>query len=148
MVTPNLKAGENMDSNDVRLKNLKPFQFGNKMNPGKERIKAVAEALKYARSKSKDALRIAWVIACDDTARNQDRLKAIEIVLDRGLGKPVQLNITDEATLSKDDAAATARLLLNEMLAIQKESKTIDVEADSIQDDDRATEKVELIDEG
>jgi hypothetical protein len=132
-----------MDKDDVRLKNLTPFKKGHKLYPSKETIRTVAESLKYARSKSKDALRIAWVIANDDTARNQDRLKAIEIILDRGMGKPVQLNITEDTGVSRETVTETARMLLSEMLAIQQESNTIDVQAepaDSIQVNDTATE--------
>ncbi len=132
-----------MDKDDVRLNNLTPFKKGHKLYPSKETIRTVAESLKYARSKSKDALRIAWVIANDDTARNQDRLKAIEIILDRGMGKPVQLNITEDTGVSRETVTETARMLLSEMLAIQQESNTIDVQAepaDSIQVNDTATE--------
>lgn len=132
-----------MDKDDVRLNNLTPFKKGHKLYPSKETIRTVAESLKYARSKSKDALRIAWVIANDDTARNQDRLKAIEIILDRGMGKPVQLNITEDTGVSRETVTETARMLLSEMLTIQQESNTIDVQAepaDSIQVNDTATE--------
>ena len=132
-----------MDKDDVRLNNLTPFKKGHKLYPSKETIRTVAESLKYARSKSKDALRIAWVIANDDTARNQDRLKAIEIILDRGMGKPVQLNITEDTGVSRETVTETARMLLSEMLAIQQESNTIEVQAepaDSIQVNDTATE--------
>lgn len=51
------------------------------------------DAIRYAREKSKTALITAMSIMVDEAAKNADRLKACEIILDRGLGKPVQTSV-------------------------------------------------------
>jgi hypothetical protein len=123
-----------------RADHLKPWIIkpGEKRNPT-GLSKEVTEALKYAREKSKDALRIAWCIAVDESAKDQDRLKAIEIVLDRGLGKPaqVQVNVDDKDRLSQQALSNTARELLNEMVRIREQANTYDTElVDEDQDED------------
>lgn len=123
-----------------RADHLKPWVIkpGEKRNPT-GLSKEVTEALKYAREKSKDALRIAWCIAVDESAKDQDRLKAIEIVLDRGLGKPaqIQVNVDDKDRLSQQALSNTARELLNEMVRIREQANTYDTElVDEDQDED------------
>lgn len=123
-----------------RADHLKPWIIkpGEKRNPT-GLSKEVTEALKYAREKSKDALRIAWCIAVDESAKDQDRLKAIEIVLDRGLGKPaqIQVNVDDKDRLSQQALSNTARELLNEMVRIREQANTYDTElVDEDQDED------------
>jgi hypothetical protein len=114
-----------------RADHLKPWiiKKGEKRNPSGV-SKDVTEALKYARSKSKDALRIAWCIAVDESAKDQDRLKAIELVLDRGLGKPaqIQVNVDDREMPSQQAMSNTARELLNEMVSLREKEKTYDTE--------------------
>ncbi len=122
-----------------RADHLKPWIIkpGEKRNPT-GLSKEVTEALKYAREKSKDALRIAWCIAVDESAKDQDRLKAIEIVLDRGMGKPaqIQVNVDDGERLSREALSSTARELLNEMISIQQQGRTYDTEVVSSGEDD------------
>ena len=74
--------------------------------------KGVRDALLYARSKTKEALQIAVMIMMDDAAKDQDRLKACEIVLDRGMGKPIQNNVNVSITDDRKTAALVARQAL------------------------------------
>ena len=74
--------------------------------------KGVRDVLLYARSKTKEALQIAVMIMMDDAAKDQDRLKACEIVLDRGMGKPIQNNVNVSITDDRKTAALVARQAL------------------------------------
>ena len=95
------------------LNNLKPWPDGISNNPGGV-SKVVQGALQYARSKSKEAMITLWCIACDDSAKNQDRLKAIELLLDRGLGKPAQmnLNVNADGSLTSQEIGMLARAVV------------------------------------
>jgi hypothetical protein len=77
---------------------LRPYTpvKGESKNPsGKSRV--VLDSLRYARSKSKEAMIVLWCIANDDAARDQDKIRAIELLLDRALGKPAQMNVNFDA---------------------------------------------------
>lgn len=75
--------------NNNGIKNLKPFKPGQSGNPGGRPkmdpdIKAAFEALTPVA-----IAKLQEIILADGT-KDADRLRAIDIALDRGLGKPVQ----------------------------------------------------------
>jgi hypothetical protein len=64
------------------------FTKGNPSNGGRKKL---PEELKEAfREAAPDALEVLKKIMLNDRARDADRIKAAEIILDRGYGKPVQ----------------------------------------------------------
>ncbi len=53
------------------------------------RPRGVPEFMEAARKLTPEALRLLASIMRDDEAQNSDRIKAAQIILDRGMGKPV-----------------------------------------------------------
>ena len=103
--------------------------------------KGVRDALLYARSKTKEALQIAVMIMMDDAAKDQDRLKACEIVLDRGMGKPIQNNVNVSITDDRKTAALVARQALallrsGDADAIEVEIERAEEEAPALMESD------------
>lgn len=97
---------------------LKPWvkgQSGNPLGCSKE----VWNVIRNARGKSNEAIEIAYEIMCDDRIRAQDRLKACEIILERGLGKAPQLNVNvdGDTKAGKNAVAVVARQVF---LSLQK----------------------------
>ena len=90
---------------------LKPWVKGESGNP-LGCSKEVWNVIRNARGKSNEAIEIAYEIMCDDRIRAQDRLKACEIVLDRGMGKPIQNNVNVSITDDRKTAALVARQAL------------------------------------
>jgi hypothetical protein len=66
-----------------------PWQKGRSGNPG-GRVKVDPELKAIAREYTQDAIGTAVAIMRNPEARDSDRLKAAEILLDRGHGKPRQ----------------------------------------------------------
>lgn len=98
---------------------LKPWvkgQSGNRQGLSRE----VGEALRYARSKTKDALRVATALMMDNTVAAKDRLKACEIVLERGLGKAPQLNLNMEADGGQSNKKAVNVIARQVFLTLQR----------------------------
>ena len=107
--------------------NLKPWKKGESGNPAGCN-KTVFEAITFARPKSKEALRVALTLMMDETVRAQDRLKACEIILERGLGKAPQLNLNVDAT-DTPAAKKTVNILARQvLLTLQKGEDVIDAE--------------------
>ena len=74
---------ERHDQRDARGR----FVKGNK-NGGRPKM---PEAMKQAfRAAAPDACRVLIGIVNDESAANKDRIRAAEVILDRGYGKPVQ----------------------------------------------------------
>jgi len=97
---------------------LKPWVKGESGNP-LGCSKEVWNVIRNARGKSNEAIEIAYEIMCDDRIRAQDRLKACEIILERGLGKAPQLNVNvdGDTKTGKNAIAVVARQVF---LSIQK----------------------------
>lgn len=97
---------------------LKPWVKGESGNP-LGCSKEVWNVIRNARGKSNEAIEIAYEIMCDDRIRAQDRLKACEIILERGLGKAPQLNVTvdGDTKAGKNAVAVVARQVF---LSLQK----------------------------
>ena len=97
---------------------LKPWVKGESGNP-LGCSKEVWNVIRNARGKSNEAIEIADEIMCDDRIRAQDRLKACEIILERGLGKAPQLNVNvdGDTKAGKNAVAVVARQVF---LSLQK----------------------------
>ena len=97
---------------------LKPWVKGESGNP-LGCSKEVWNVIRNARGKSNEAIEIAYEIMCDDRIRAQDRLKACEIILERGLGKAPQLNVNvdGDTKAGKNAVAVVARQVF---LSLQK----------------------------
>lgn len=97
---------------------LKPWVKGESGNP-LGCSKEVWNVIRNARGKSNEAIEIAYEIMCDDRIRAQDRLKACEIILERGLGKAPQLNVNvdGDTKVGKNAVAVVARQVF---LSLQK----------------------------
>ena len=97
---------------------LKPWVKGESGNP-LGCSKEVWNVIRNARGKSNEAIEIAYEIMCDDRIRAQDRLKACEIILQRGLGKAPQLNVNvdGDTKAGKNAVAVVARQVF---LSLQK----------------------------
>jgi hypothetical protein len=94
-----------------------PWQRGQSGNPG-GRVKADPELKTIAREYTSDAIETAVAIMRNPEARDSDRLKAAEILLDRGHGKPRQElehtgNDRKDLFPSEADPSKVALALLN-----------------------------------
>lgn len=67
----------------------KPFQAGQSGNPG-GRPRVPEEVKEAFRAASGDACRVLCEIVNDFSAKDSDRIRAAEVILDRAWGKPVQ----------------------------------------------------------
>lgn len=94
----------------------KKGQSGNPLGVGK----TVAAAITYARSKTKEALQVAEELMYDETVPPRDRLKAVEIILERGLGKAPQLSLTVDASDHGGTKKAVADLARQVFLVLQR----------------------------
>lgn len=93
-----------------------PFQKGQSGNPG-GRKKAAPELREMARSYTAEALGAAVKILRKPKAADQAKLKAAEIILERGHGKPTQhieadVNVFDNLTLDQRRALDAALVAL------------------------------------
>jgi hypothetical protein len=117
-------ATQNRDlskSEHAGTRNLKPFKPGQSGNPaGRPKMpKDLKEAFKAASPK---ALEILKKILADPAAKDNDRLRAAEIILDRAYGKPAQaVDITTDAVTIKET--------LNERLEVVSRALTAPPEA-------------------
>lgn len=109
---------------------LKPWKKGESGNL-RGCSKEVYEAIKFARSKTKEALMVALCLMADETVRPQDRLKACEIILERGLGKAPQLNLNVEAG---DGPAArkAVNVIARQVFLTLKKGEEIDVDSEDV----------------
>jgi len=84
------KKGDGRDATTGRF--VKGYKGGGRKELPPE-IKEMCRAL------TPQAIEIAKKIMLDDDAKHSDRLRAVEIILDRGYGKPVQAVDLDAATI-------------------------------------------------
>lgn len=94
-----------------------PFQKGQSGNPG-GRKKANPELRELARSFTAEAIGAAVKILRKPKATDQAKLKAVEILLERGHGKPTQhieadVNLFDNLTLDQRRALDAALVALS-----------------------------------
>ncbi len=85
-------------------------------NPGGTMPQSVADTITYARSKSKQLCRVLYEIATDECNSTKDRVKAAEVLLDRGLGKAPVVNYT--FTQNRGDNRAEVMELAREVLSM------------------------------
>ncbi len=81
----------------MSLTNLKPWKAGQSGNPS-GRSKDVADLMRLAQKKCSKAINVCAEILEDESVRVVVRLDAAKILLDRGMGKPVQPIALAEST--------------------------------------------------
>jgi len=97
IATPKPKGGRRSTRPRSPAQLAQQWQPGQSGNPG-GRAKSVAEFQKLIRGEDiPQAREVVKSILLDETACNRDRLKAAELLFDRGLGKPPVIvgNVTD-----------------------------------------------------
>ena len=92
------------------------FAKGHSGNPGGI-PREIHQALRLARSRSGQAIQVAYNILMDKDEAARDRLKACEIVLERGLGKAPQLNYSINVDEGSEESKAEVAILARQALA-------------------------------
>lgn len=84
-------------------------------NPGGSMPHMVAETVNYARSKSKQMCKVLYELATDECASAKDRIRAAEVLLDRGLGKApvVTYSFNEQRTDNRAEVMELARAVLS-----------------------------------
>ncbi len=149
-------ATQNRDlskSEHAGTRNLKPFKPGQSGNPaGRPKMpKEVKEAFRKA---TPEAVKILKQILLNPEARDTDRLRAAEIILDRAYGKPAQAvdittdTVTIKETLS-DRLEVVSRALtappeaITRLLAAQQCIYSADKEPDIVHDYSKTDENIQ-----
>lgn len=107
------------------------FVKGHSGNPGGV-PREVINAIRFARSQTGPAIRVAVNIMMDKTEAARDRLKAVEIVLDRGLGKPPQLSYAVNVDDRTEEAKSVARLAREVLAVVNDNQDAITIEMERV----------------
>jgi len=91
------KVAENSKKAAVKKTPGKPFQKGQSGNPG-GRPKVPEEIKEAFRAAGPNACECLCKIIADPAAKDSDKIRAAEVILDRGFGKPTQ-SVDLEATV-------------------------------------------------
>lgn len=87
-----------------------PFEKGQSGNPG-GRVAMDPELKKAVQGWAKESLEFLAKVKDDDKAATRDRIKAAEVLIDRGFGKAIQTvdaNVTESKPLTYDPAHSEA----------------------------------------
>lgn len=106
-------------------------------NPGGSMPQSVAETITYARSKSKQVCRVLYEIVMDECTNPKDRIKAAEVLLDRGLGKAPVVNYT--FTQNRGDNRAEVMELARAVLGMVNREPSGEVaDAEFVEEDEES----------